>query len=1674
MKKQLQKKYGVFTALLSAFVLTFLGLGACVNPLQDPAERSSDGSTGVRISIVAGEARTLLPAAGFSKYVLSFSTDDGVTPPSDVTITGSNTDIISLDPADWTITVTAYVDVEGADVAAAEGSAQVSLGAGDLKGVSIRVSSKLNGADGYFSYNVQYPADISYGYLEVYDSEGNTEFTKDLFQEPNGDKIALNPGYYRLRVYLNTNYGVAIRTEIVHIYPGMETRGDYSFTADDFGNPIEISGTVDLSGIGTVNEAFIYLYRNSDFTYQETYYGEYGPSDSWTWTVRPLPFNQPADLYMELTVQFSSGARLTKRLEVPFSVYDQNVTAPSMGPFTVNQYNLSGVVDFTTLDSLGVTHGYAGVTVYQDGSAPIQFGGASVNADGSWSFGLATEEASLPARIVLNVNTSGGSIYDEIKTTLSASRSGLNFAPGPVSAGTVYAGTGISTGYGYVFVPDVSGDYAFKLSGAGSGSVEFYLYNASGSSLAYGYGYPDATLSYSLNSGSVYYIQFYLYSQYRAFQFQVNPVSQASLGGTVDFDDLLAPFGSVSVTGSSITIYADNSARTLLGTGAINAGDGSWSATVDLDGSSVPAVFVIAATLSNGRTVYHQEAGIINGNDSDLDFSPAAVTGESPVARMTVNQYDYLLYVPSNTGDHSLTVIAGADRYMSVELYDAQTGNYLYSTSGYNGLELIRALNAGNPYLIRMYSSYSRETYQFQAKNLERVTLSGTVSLSGLAPLTAGDINHTEIRVYNGASSPVQLGSTVTAANNGSWSALVPASETQTVRITANIYLKNGGIITAHRQDAISGNTAGLDLAPATVTPADGPVTRTSGYYEDWFLLVPSASGYFNLGVISGSGTPGLYLYDTAGAVLAQSSNGSLYAALSATPYIVYVSNTGSFAAYQFQMSAAPSMTIGGSVDYSGLSSISSVMSSATVSVYLDNPAHTPIATAAPVAEGGSWSAPVPANAAGQPVRLVLTLNLNSGSITSQIPTVLEASALDLDFAPSPAPIATAISGKTDANGYGRFLFVPAVNDFYELQAESDTYIRIYVYDGLTGNYISNSPYAYLTTAITLPLSAGNPYIIQVSPDGYSFHDYQFYADSTPVYGVGLSEAGTYHFPGAVAEYGAQPARIVTVSNAGNQATGALTIGISGANAGSFTVSAAGLSNIAVNGTDSFTVVPNTGLAAGTYTAAITVSGENGISSSFTVSFTVAAQVYSIYVNQTGAYTFPGAVSGYGAQTAKTVTVRNTGNQATGTLAIETSGANADSFTVSAASLSSIAVSGIDTFTVVPNTELTAGTYTAAITISGENGISSSFDVGFTVYASGALLYTVAFDASGGTPIISTAQTGYGDNTVSLPSNPVRSGYTFSGWYTEANGLGAAFTGDTPVTADTTVYAKWLSANANLASLSVDAGWLDQAFSPSNTSYTITVPYTTTSVTVSATEADFGKASVAFPDGDSVSLNPGINTIRVRVTAEDGTATLTYTITVTRTPLSANANLGSLGVSEGTLNPAFSAGVTVYTVLVPNGTSSITVTAAVADTGKAALAPSSPHTVSLDAASTDITLRVTAEDGTTRDYIVTVNKTTETNAVDVAIGIADERIDLTRSTENDLSQVGNTLRLTAPEGYVNYTWFVDMGSGSYTVISDRVIELNSNSYNYGTHSVLLKYEKDGIPYGCEVLFRVVR
>ena len=88
---------------------------------------------------------------------------------------------------------------------------------------------------------------------------------------------------------------------------------------------------------------------------------------------------------------------------------------------------------------------------------------------------------------------------------------------------------------------------------------------------------------------------------------------------------------------------------------------------------------------------------------------------------------------------------------------------------------------------------------------------------------------------------------------------------------------------------------------------------------------------------------------------------------------------------------------------------------------------------------------------------------------------------------------------------------------------------------------------------------------------------------------------------------------------------------------------------------------------------------------------------------------------------------------------------------------------------------------------------------------------------------------------------------------------------------------------------------LNETFAAATTSYTASVANAVETITVTPTKSD-SDASIAWldganatladaddnEDGHQVALDVGANTIKVKVTAEDGSTTQTYTITVTR------------------------------------------------------------------------------------------------------------------------------------------------------------------------------------------------
>ena len=214
-------------------------------------------------------------------------------------------------------------------------------------------------------------------------------------------------------------------------------------------------------------------------------------------------------------------------------------------------------------------------------------------------------------------------------------------------------------------------------------------------------------------------------------------------------------------------------------------------------------------------------------------------------------------------------------------------------------------------------------------------------------------------------------------------------------------------------------------------------------------------------------------------------------------------------------------------------------------------------------------------------------------------------------------------------------------------------------------------------------------------------------------YSVSLSPA-PITFPAADEGYGAQKAQTVTITNTGSVATGSLSIAFSEGAASAFKLSKSSQTSIAIGKTGSFTVVPNTKLSAGTYTAAVKVSNGNVPPETIEVSFTVNPLHYEISLKP-DVINFPAVDEGYGAQKAQTVTITNTGNAATGSLSIALSGGAASAFKLSKSSQTSIAIGKTGSFTVAPNTKLSAGTYSATITVSNGNVPQETVDVSFTV-----------------------------------------------------------------------------------------------------------------------------------------------------------------------------------------------------------------------------------------------------------------------------------------------------------------------------------------------------------------------
>jgi len=373
----------------------------------------------------------------------------------------------------------------------------------------------------------------------------------------------------------------------------------------------------------------------------------------------------------------------------------------------------------------------------------------------------------------------------------------------------------------------------------------------------------------------------------------------------------------------------------------------------------------------------------------------------------------------------------------------------------------------------------------------------------------------------------------------------------------------------------------------------------------------------------------------------------------------------------------------------------------------------------------------------------------------------------------------------------------------------------------------------------------------------------------------------------------------------------------------------------------------------------------------------------------------------------KTVTNAVSSVTVTPTLVDATSVVKVNNVTVASGAASgaiSLAV-GSNTLTVLVTSQdgLANKTYTIGVTRQPANnanlsGLSVSTGAFNETFAAATLAYsqTVANGVSSltVTPVVEIATSTVKVNNVTVASGAASGAVALAVGVNTINVVVTAENGTTTKTYALSVTRQG-AGNANLSSLVLSTGPMDQGFVATTTGYSQTVANTVTSLTITPTLADTNASvkvnNVAVPSGNasgSIALTVGSNPISVLVTAQDGVTQKNYLVTVTR-QANTDATLSGLSLSSGTLSPTFASGTLSYTASVTNTTSQISLTATANNANYQSITVNnnsvtsglSSGWVSLAVGSNTIDVVVTAQDGqTVKTYSVVVTRVANTNA----------------------------------------------------------------------------------------------
>jgi hypothetical protein len=222
-----------FFAGMGAAVCMLFALG-CSDPVNQqgheptpPDLKSGWGQVVIRVAQRNTERALYPDAALFSGYRLSFFRADESAP--DITIANGKSAQVNLKAGTWTVVATAYAPSGQGEIPSARGSAEITVVEKEKISAEITLDKAVleGGGVGTLNYFVEFPADkASSASLLLFTMKegGDPEFYRNVNLLEEKRILSLPAGYYLMAVQISLAGGPKQWEEIVHIYPGMETK----------------------------------------------------------------------------------------------------------------------------------------------------------------------------------------------------------------------------------------------------------------------------------------------------------------------------------------------------------------------------------------------------------------------------------------------------------------------------------------------------------------------------------------------------------------------------------------------------------------------------------------------------------------------------------------------------------------------------------------------------------------------------------------------------------------------------------------------------------------------------------------------------------------------------------------------------------------------------------------------------------------------------------------------------------------------------------------------------------------------------------------------------------------------------------------------------------------------------------------------------------------------------------------------------------------------------------------------------------------------------------------------------------------------------------------------------------------------------------------------------------